>query len=46
MTSRAQTRESRFVEVGQGLHGFLLGSHVFWVLRWTPLRTSLGEVAS
>jgi hypothetical protein len=29
MTSRAQTRECRFVEVGWGFHGVLLGSLAF-----------------
>jgi hypothetical protein len=46
MTSGAQTRECRFVEVGWGFHGVLLGSRVFWVLRWTMPETSPGEVAS
>jgi hypothetical protein len=46
MTSGAQTREGRFVEVGLGFHGVLLRSRAFWALRWTTLGTSLGEVAS
>jgi hypothetical protein len=29
MTSEAQTREGRSVEVGWGFHGILLGSRVF-----------------
>jgi hypothetical protein len=46
MTNGAQTKEGRFVEVGWGFHGVLLGSLAFWLLKWTTLGTSLGEVAS
>jgi hypothetical protein len=46
MTSGAQTRESRFVEVNWGFHGVFLSSWTFWALRWTTPGTSLEEVAS
>jgi hypothetical protein len=31
MTSGAQTREDRFIEVGWGFHDVLLGSRVFFL---------------
>jgi hypothetical protein len=31
MTSRAQTREGRFIEVDWSFHGILLGSWVFFL---------------
>jgi hypothetical protein len=46
MTSGPQTREGQFIDVGWGFHGVLLGSQVFWALRWTMPETSLREVAS
>jgi hypothetical protein len=46
MTSRAQTRGDRFVEVSRSFHDILLGSRAFWVLRWMTLGMSLAEVAS
>jgi hypothetical protein len=46
MTSGAPTREGQFVEVGWGFHGVLLGTRVFWALRWTTPGMRLGEVAS
>jgi hypothetical protein len=46
MTSGAQTREGRFIEVGWGFHGILLGSRAFWALRWMMSGMCLGEVAS
>jgi hypothetical protein len=42
MASRAQTREGRFVEVSWDFHGVLLGSRVFWALRWRMLKKVLG----
>jgi hypothetical protein len=45
MTSEAQTRDGRFVEVGWSFHGVLLGSRAFGALRWMTSETSLGEVA-
>jgi hypothetical protein len=46
MTSGAQTREGRFIEVGWSFHSILLGSRVFWALRWMMLGMILREVAS
>jgi 4-aminobutyrate aminotransferase-like enzyme len=43
MTSKAQTREDRFIEVDWGFHGVLLGSRA---LRRTTPEMNLGEVAS
>jgi hypothetical protein len=37
MTSGAQTREGRFIEVGWGFHGVLIGSREFLTLRWMAL---------
>jgi hypothetical protein len=42
MTCGAQTREGRFVEVGWGFHGILVGSRVFLPSRWTMLEKVLG----
>jgi hypothetical protein len=46
MTSGAQTREGQFIEISWGFNDILLGSRVFWALRWMTPGTSLGEVAS
>jgi hypothetical protein len=46
MTSGAQTREGRFIKVGWGFHDVLLGSRVFWALRWMTSEMILGEVVS
>jgi hypothetical protein len=46
MTSRAQTREGRFIEVDWSFHGILLGSRAFWTLSSTMSGMILGEVAS
>jgi hypothetical protein len=34
MTSGAQTRQGRFVEVSWGFHGVLVGSSLFLLSRW------------
>jgi hypothetical protein len=41
MTSRAQTREGRFVEVSWGFHGILVGSILFLPLRLMMLEKVL-----
>jgi hypothetical protein len=46
MTSGAQTREGRFIEVAFDFHGVLLGSQVFWALRWMTSGMIHGDVAS
>jgi hypothetical protein len=42
MTTRVKTREDRFIEVGWGFHGVLLGSRMFWALMWMMLEKVLG----
>jgi hypothetical protein len=42
LTSGAQTRECRFVEVDWGFPIVLVGSRVFLALRWTTLEKVLG----
>jgi hypothetical protein len=46
MTSGAQTRGGRFIEVSWGFHSVLLGYQAFWELRWMTPGMSLGEVPS
>jgi hypothetical protein len=41
MTSVAQTREGRFVEVGWGFHDILIGSRVFLTSMWMMLEKVL-----
>jgi hypothetical protein len=45
MTSGAQTRDVRFIEVSWGIHGLRLSFWVFLELRWMMTRMILGEVA-
>jgi hypothetical protein len=42
MTSGAQTKEGRFVEIDWGFHGILVGSRVFLLSRWMMLEKVLG----
>jgi hypothetical protein len=46
MISGAQTREGWFIEVVWGFHDVLLGSRLFWALRWMTSGMILGEVVS
>jgi hypothetical protein len=46
MTSGAQTRGGRFLEVGWGFHDVLIGSRVFWLPRRMTLEKIPRDVAS
>jgi hypothetical protein len=46
MTSGAQTRERRLIEVDRGFHGILVGSRAFLLPRWMMFEKVPRDIAS
>jgi hypothetical protein len=46
MTSGAQTRGDRFIDVSWGFHGVLSSTRVFWTLSWMTLEKVPGDTTS